>query len=185
MLRTVLSAYTGIPAAECPIETDPNGRPRLASASIDFNLSHTRGMIAVAVSDGAAVGVDVEARGRAWSPALARRYFSADEVDALERLPPGARHTRFYELWTLKEAYVKARGLGLAMPLHTFSIRIDDGRAAVTFAPCAGDRDDAWQLRLEHIDDDYLLAVALARDGRDRAIHVRAFQPDEWEGMTT
>lgn len=186
MLRTLLAAYTGVPAAACVIETDPHGRPRLhrieaQGPTIDFNLSHTRGMIAVAISGGAAVGVDVESTARAWSPEVARRYFAAAEVEALEQLPPDARHTRFYELWTLKEAYVKARGLGLAIPLSAFAMRVSgDGRASVTFAPGSDDRSDAWQLHLEDPGEGFRLAVALAREGRDRPIVVRAFKPDEW-----
>ena len=179
MLRTLLSAYTGVPPGACAIETGRHGRPRLAGQPrIDFNLSHTPGMIAVAVTGGPAVGVDVEGTARAWAPELPRRYFAPAEVEALERLPPAARHARFYEIWTLKEAYVKALGLGLAIPLTAFAMQIDEhGSASVAFDAGAGDRADRWQLHLETPDAGFRLAVALAREGADRPIVVRQFRP--------
>ena len=179
MLRTLLSDYTGVPAGACVIETDRHGRPRLAGQSrIDFNLSHTRGMIAVAITGGLAVGVDVEGTARAWAPELPRRYFAPAEVEALEGLPPDARHARFYEIWTLKEAYVKARGLGLAIPLTEFAMQVDEnGGASVSFDEGAGDRADRWQLHLETPDAGYRLAVAIAREGTDRPVVIRQFRP--------
>jgi 4'-phosphopantetheinyl transferase len=97
-------------------DTGAGGKPRIDDDAIPlaFNLSHSRGHIAVAVTSGAAVGVDIESgRGARDVMRLARRYFAPAEVAALEALPAGERADLFYAYWTLKEAWIKARGGGV------------------------------------------------------------------------
>jgi 4'-phosphopantetheinyl transferase len=99
-----------------------SGAPPLA-----FNLSHTHGLVACAVAHDAQVGVDVECVERATaSRAIAERYFSAPELAQLDACPEERRSSHFIELWTLKEAYLKAVGSGLAHPLDTFDFAFDD-----------------------------------------------------------
>lgn len=103
-----------------------HGRPELVSdIGLQFNLTHTNGLIALAVTTQAPVGIDVEYLNRqAGIPKLASRYFSDEENSALYRLPAEAWSQRFYDLWTLKEAYLKACGTGLTTPLRDFSFSL-------------------------------------------------------------
>lgn len=126
LLRTTLSRYHKREPREWRFETLPGGKPVLASneeASCSFSLSHARGLVACAVSNGPAVGVDVEVVGRNINPTpLAAHYFSQSEAAALSECGDDLRLARFVELWTLKEAYLKAVGTGLASSLSTFSL---------------------------------------------------------------
>src|SRR6185436_18685723 len=95
---------------------------------LHFNLTNTRGLVACAVSVAhAEVGVDAEALDRSGETvAIADRYFSTEEVRALRALPESAQRQRFFAYWTLKESYIKARGLGLRLPLDQFSFRLGE-----------------------------------------------------------
>jgi len=135
--------------------TSREGRPELAPlvagpTSLRFNLSHTRGLVACAITSQLAVGVDVEVRRHPAPLDVARQHFSASEGREIECLPAEKRLGRFYCLWTLKEAYVKARGLGLALPLMSFDVApLADG-SAVLITREQGDRDENgadWTLR--------------------------------------
>lgn len=112
---------------------------------------------------GTAAGVDVEDRaaGR-FAGALADRFFSPLEARALRELPPALRRERFFEYWTLKEAYVKARGEGLAIPLDQFAFHLDEGpRIRVSFAPGFEDEPSRWQFALLRPTDRHLLALGV------------------------
>lgn len=101
------------------------GKPQVAPPlpPLVFSLAHTAGLVAVAAAPPHAgpLGLDVEAAGRPVDLALARRFFAQSEADALFALPQADRARRFFALWTLKESFLKATGLGLALPLDAFS----------------------------------------------------------------
>ena len=123
-----LSAYAAdVTPAQWQFQASAEGRPSLAPpfdrTGLHFNLAHTDGLVAMAVCRHARVGVDVEKLGRA-PLAVAERYFSAAEVAQLRALPPEAQPRRFVQLWTLKEAYLKAIGTGLAGGLGRMSFRV-------------------------------------------------------------
>ncbi len=109
LLRTTLSELGDLPPGAWRFQTDTHGKPMLAAGTStlpwSFNLSHARGLVACVVARGAEVGLDVElaTRGTDWR-GIASRYFSAAEVAQIDRLVDGERPTRFFELWTLKEA---------------------------------------------------------------------------------
>ena len=136
LLRQVLAAYTGIAMEALEFTVDPSGKPRVANPShrsLEFNLTHAHGLAACAVSR-LPVGVDAESIARRVEPLdLAARYFSAAELAHLEACPPPERATRFIEMWTLKEAYVKALGTGLSLPLWSFTIRLET--PSIAFEP--------------------------------------------------
>jgi 4'-phosphopantetheinyl transferase len=101
---------------------------------LQFNLSHTHEHIVLAVRQGGPVGVDVEGgRTVADSLALVEQFFAPSEIIALRALPVAQQAQRFVALWTLKEAYVKARGLGLSIPLDQFGFEFNEASAD---APC-------------------------------------------------
>jgi 4'-phosphopantetheinyl transferase len=135
-------------------ETDPfrfrYGRPFVAARplgqALHFSLSHTEDCVACVISSCEAVGIDVEATDRLRSPlAIAERAFSPTEIAALRALPSVEQTDRFFDYWTLKEAYLKARGLGLGLPLNRFSMLIGQNRKIrITFAPDFGDDASRW-----------------------------------------
>jgi len=135
--RRVLSRYADMAPGAWQFSVNPHGKPFLAETApgsptpgLHFNLSHSRGRFVLAVSRMPVLGVDVEfsARKRRVSR-LARRYFSRSECQWLLGLAPADQQAAFYQLWTLKEAFMKARGLGQALPLNAFSF--DLSRAGV------------------------------------------------------
>ena len=107
----------------------PHGKPALRRpanhADLRFNLSHSKGLVLYAVANGREVGVDVEQIRRvADFERITEQYFSLAERTELGTLRPERKLDGFFGLWTLKEAYVKARGQGLAVPLHDFSVSL-------------------------------------------------------------
>jgi 4'-phosphopantetheinyl transferase len=124
-LRRLLAACLDLEPAEITFEYGPHGKPELPTthSMLRFNVSHSGDMLLCALAAGREVGVDIEEM-RAGMPVdhLAQRFFSPAEVQALEALPSGDRVPAFYQIWTRKEAYLKARGDGLTVPLSAFSV---------------------------------------------------------------
>ncbi len=109
------------------LEYGPQGKPALAGrARPQFNLSHSEERVMCAVSE-SEVGCDVE-RVRDIELGIARRFFYAGEYSYIMSGPDAAeRRERFYRLWTLKESYMKATGLGMSLPLDGFEVTIGEG----------------------------------------------------------
>jgi 4'-phosphopantetheinyl transferase len=120
-LRRLLSRYTGEDPRRIAFATIGNGKPCLASGAVRFNVSHSGNGALIAVSREIEVGVDLEwLRPRETYPDLARRFFTATEADAVCDL------RSFYAVWTRKEAFLKALGLGLAGGLERFAVTHDE-----------------------------------------------------------
>ncbi len=92
---------------------------------------------------------------------LAQRFFSVQEADRIRRLPEDWRAEGFFAVWTLKEAYIKARGLGLALPLADFSFSFPEGIVTVEFAPHLNDAPVAWQFERHEPTPEHRLGVAV------------------------
>ena len=180
MLRALLSRYTGDAAGRLAFARNAHGRPELTSAhagDLRFNLSRAPGLIALAVARGTAVGVDVECLPPRLSTdpvELAERFFSPLETTALRSLPADERPRQFLRVWTLKEAYVKACGLGLSMPLDRFAFDVA-GRSTPTFDvdPSVDDA-AAWRFLALSPTPAHLLAVAVRTGGPAPRWRVRA-----------
>jgi 4'-phosphopantetheinyl transferase len=132
---------------------DNNGRPQIVAPEkappLSFSVANTRGLVGCAVCHSREIGFDLEAwRMDAPSPALIERCFAPDERKALAALPESAQSRRFVELWTLKEAYIKARGLGLSLPLEKISIDLDVAPPSLVLDHSLGDPAGDWQLAL-------------------------------------
>lgn len=127
-----------------------------------FNISHTDGLVALAVAD-APIGVDVEnVRRKGRTVELADRFFAPSEAAALRALPEPLQRDRFFDLWTLKEAYIKARGMGLAIPLDAFAFTLEPGSIQISVSPdVANAPDDRWRFFLARIGDAHRLAVGV------------------------
>jgi 4'-phosphopantetheinyl transferase len=134
LLRTLLAAYLGANAAELRFAYAEKGKPSLADnqpSAINFNLAHSQGRALFAFSRGREVGVDLEfIREDFEGEKIAERFFSAAEVKTLELVPLELRQQAFFECWTRKEAYIKARGEGLSMPLDEFDVSLRPGEPA-------------------------------------------------------
>jgi 4'-phosphopantetheinyl transferase len=170
LLRTTLSAFDDVAPRDWRFENDANGKPALApgmtGVPLSFNLSHSGGLVACAVAVHADVGVDVESVTRAtdWR-SIVPRYFSAAEVAQIDRLPAPEQAGRFFELWTLKEAFAKALGVGLSQSLDATCF--DLAGDAISCSLPDGIQAEAWQFALYRPDRDHRLAVAVS-DGTPR-----------------
>jgi len=156
-LRAVLSHYAGQHARTLLLANDANGKPTLPGAGLHFNLSYRPGQALLAVSDAYPVGVDVETlRPLAGADALIRELFAPAEQAALRAAAPAEYWPLFYTIWTRKEAYAKALGMGLALPFAAFSVlRFELGQPPVFTAPAG------VGLRHWSVGTGYLGAVAL------------------------
>ncbi|MER0238787.1 4'-phosphopantetheinyl transferase superfamily protein [Fulvimarina sp. MAC8] len=127
-----------------------------------FNLSHTRGLVALAVGLSQDIGVDVEAITRgAPDHDIARRFFTEDEADWIDAgADEGERTERFFALWTLKEAYIKARGMGLSLPLDGFLFDCSQRPPTVSFNEKIEDDSGRWRFERRVISDGHRLALA-------------------------
>jgi 4'-phosphopantetheinyl transferase len=183
LVRTVLSRYVAIAPADWTFSTNAYGRPAITNAEagdLSFNLSHTHSLIVLAVSRGRAVGVDVEnVRDREVSIDIADRFFAPQEVEALGTVPPQKQQDRFFEYWTFKESYIKARGMGLSLPLDQFSFHYAGDRdVALAIDPELGDEAARWQFWQFRPTPEYLVALCAERDGeRVPAVTVRRVVP--------
>jgi 4'-phosphopantetheinyl transferase len=124
LLRQALGRYLRTEAGDVHFRTTANGKPELAeSRDLHFNLSHTDGVTVFAIARHRQVGVDVE-RIRADTNAmeLAERFFSTKEVRWLRSQPASEIIPSFFSCWTAKEAYIKAQGEGLSLPLASFGV---------------------------------------------------------------
>ena len=133
LLRRALARATGRPAAGFGFEPGPHGRPQPIHAEFgperplpDLNLSHGGGLVVVALCDGATVGIDGESVARRLPARRLDRFLSAAEHADLLAADASDRQERFWRLWTLKEAYLKAIGSGITGSLGSFAIRLRD-----------------------------------------------------------
>lgn len=168
LVRTTLSHYTGAAPGDWEFETSAQGRPEVRAPALDpplrFSLSHTEGLVAAAFTLARSVGVDVESVQRRETPArVAEHSFSPAEVHSLRTLPPSEQRRRFFEIWTLKEAYIKARGMGLSLPLDKFSFDLDGSRIRISIDPLLEDDPADWQFFLNKPTPVHQLALAVRR----------------------
>ena len=129
ILRRILSFYLDTDPWEIRLSTSRHGKPRIDPGmhrgDIRFNLSHSRDLALYIVAEGREVGIDVEYPDRGGAPEkIARRFFSPAEADRLESLPENHRISAFFSCWTRKEAFVKAMGAGLSVPLSDFTVTV-------------------------------------------------------------
>jgi 4'-phosphopantetheinyl transferase len=126
-----------------------------------FSLSHARGIVACAIAADMPIGVDAERIDRSMAvDELAERHFTRSEMAALQRSPDSARSTLFVELWTLKEAFVKAIGLGLTLAPNMMSFELDE-RGSVRFTPPPGIDGQSWHFALFAPSESTRVAVAV------------------------
>jgi 4'-phosphopantetheinyl transferase len=130
LLRALLGRYLRADPRQLVFRYGLHGKPALSDNAIRFNLSHSHGLSLFAFAADVEVGIDLE-RIRAEVPheRLARRFFTASESDALRALPADEQCAAFFRLWTRKEAYIKACGRGLSLPMSRFEVSLGDSPA--------------------------------------------------------
>ncbi len=171
ILRHVLARYLAADPRSVRFVTGTHGKPQLASGGSDaglaFNLSDSHGLALYAVARHRLVGVDLERiEPRATGEEVAERFFSRREVETLRALPADQRPEAFFTCWTRKEAYIKARGEGLSLPLDQFDVSLAPGAEPAVLATAWGPDETArWSLTdLPAIPG---FAAALCVKGRD------------------
>lgn len=163
MTRTILSrCEPGVAPREWTFRPGPHGKPEIAGPEMQsgrwhFNVTHTEGVVVLAVAEGSPVGVDVERIDRPSNfEGLARRFFAPEEAAVIAAADESQRAALFYRIWTLKEAYVKAIGKGLAHPLDAFWFDPPDRfepapRLMVKSDTGEAHFETAWQARVGHV----------------------------------
>jgi 4'-phosphopantetheinyl transferase len=190
-LRTALSRYLDLPPTTWRFTTGAHGRPELACVGarpLTFNVSHTDGLIAIAVAREGELGVDVEDHTRPTRAVeLADQLFAPAEQARVRAAAPDRRRDAFYGCWTLKEAYLKARGLGLTVPADQCAFDVDaQGAVTAHLAPALDDRAADWQLAQLRPTPRHLLALAARRaSGAPRALRLAWSTPLAGAAVTT
>jgi len=183
LVRTMLSRYAPVAPADWRFSANVHGRPEIVDRpagvpDLRFNISHTEGLIACAVTIGHEVGVDVEHIGRRLTRDVPARFFAPGEVAGLRALPENEQARVFFDYWTLKEAYIKARGFGLALPLGDFAFHLSpDHLPRITFEPALPDDPATWQFAQDWPTPSHRLGLAVRRTGDDLPVRIRYVVP--------
>jgi len=161
ILRDILARYLGANAAALRFRYEAAGKPALADSSeLRFNASHSHGLALYAVATERDVGIDIELiRPRVAEEKIAERFFRPAEAASLRTLPKEKQAEAFFRIWTRKEAYIKAVGTGLSMPLDSFDPAEVPG----------------WEVR--DLDPDPRYRAALAVEGEGWSVREFAWEP--------
>jgi len=168
-VRALLGAYLGLPPRRVRFTRGPYGKPSLemgcGDGALRFNLSHSHERVLCAVARRRDLGVDIEyMRELPDAAQVAETAFSARERAALLAQPPSARHAAFYACWSRKEAYIKAIGRGLDMPLDRFDVTVSAAEPARLLG-VADDPGEASRWELRDLPPIPGYAAALAHEG--------------------
>jgi 4'-phosphopantetheinyl transferase len=151
LARIALSHHSGVPPEELRFQLNAYGKPSIdPECGLRFNLSNSLNLVVCLISEVAEVGVDVESSARSESIAeVGPRMFSVQELEQLENLREDEKPERALRLWTLKEAYIKARGIGLALPLNKFSFLFESANNIhMEIDPDLNDSPEHWRFCL-------------------------------------
>jgi len=164
-LRILLQAHTDIPANEWSFETNAFGRPFVKYPAqyrnLYFSVSHTKGLTACVLAETSEIGIDVEniTQDRPFID-IARSFFSSKEFDVLAATPRQELNRKFYAYWTLKEAYVKAMGIGLSISLSSFWFDLKP-RPHIFFCAESEQNPDEWRFLSHSLTDQIHLSLAI------------------------
>ncbi len=171
LLKFAAGAALDVPPDTVELGYGPTGRPYLRGYDgLDISLSHTDDLLLVGLTTAGVIGVDAERADRPmYGSGLGKHVCTPHELLLLEQLPEAERDGALVRIWTLKEAYSKARGLGMQFKFTEFGFLVDeaDGRAPTVVNRPDGEpgTGDEWSFRTYRIDDDYLVSVAVGDGG--------------------
>ncbi len=183
MLRRVLSRYEAIDPADWTFENNPHGKPLIspsAGSSLRFNISHTAGLAVLAVTREIEVGIDVESllRTRVRIEVASKAFTEFERRELTKVANEDARRKRFFEIWTLKEAFIKSKGMGLSLPLDQFWFRLSEVGEYELFVDSAlKEEPSQWQFEFVRDVPQYLIAVALRSGPVPFKLAVHSFHP--------
>ncbi len=184
LMRQVLSRYEEIAPAQWQFYYNEYGKPSLTvelqaelSSPLYFNLSHSQGVLVLAVARLEEIGIDIECNTRSRRvEKIAQRYFSNAEVAEVLALNDSKRLGRFYDLWSLKEAYIKACGMGLAIDLGHFSFSFAQAdKINIQFADQRDDDASRWQFWQLNAVEGFNLALAAKSKSGQQITRIRHF----------
>lgn len=182
-LRIVLSRYQGCSPASIEYSLNAYGKPSLrlhaGQPGISFNLSHADGLACCAVAKDGEVGVDVECIERLEKgDEISEQFFSSVEFSDMMALEDEkSRKERFFHLWTLKEAYIKAKGMGLSHRLDLFSFHFsEDERIGITFDPKLEESPEYWNFSLLQPTELHQTAIAYKPASPNQKVFLKTFQ---------
>lgn len=177
VLRQILANYLYIQPSEINFSYNSYGKPSLVALDqkpLRFNLSHSQELALIAVTQSCDVGVDLEyIRSDFPCEEIAQRFFSSTETAAMRSLPRQLKTTAFFTCWTRKEAFIKATGKGLSLPLHKFDVSLIPGEPAKLLYT-AWDESEAQRWTLQEIIPHVGYVGAIAVAGNDW--HLRQYQ---------
>lgn len=165
LLRSRLSYYANVPISSWKFETNPFGRPYIAAPvdqrHIRFSIAHTHDLVVCAIASGYEIGVDIENVTRELDAvSLARAFFAPPEVEAILSLSTDRVRSAFFTYWTLKESYIKARGMGMSLPLDAFWFELGKQPTLTCDARCQ-DSPARWQFFPRQLTPDHQFALAV------------------------
>jgi 4'-phosphopantetheinyl transferase len=168
-----LSLYTNIPPKQLKFFEGSHGKPELTlspdKSTVRFNLSDSREVALIAVTRGRQIGIDIEhvQKDFEWN-GIAERFFSASEVAMIQALSPEHQQEAFFRCWTRKEAYIKARGQGLSIPLNQFDVSVIPGeRPRLSFPNNDAPDSTCWYLQELVPFPEYVATLAIEGDNCD------------------
>jgi 4'-phosphopantetheinyl transferase len=161
-LRKLLGQYLNLAPQKIQLLQNSHGKLFLPNLPLEFNLSHSKDFAAFAFSSQGSVGIDIEyMRNLVDAEEIARRFFSAKEVADLLALPIDLQRRAFFQVWSRKEAFIKALGVGIFYPLHQFSVAVDEGKIGPVTLQIHDDQEKTkkWHLIALDLAPNYSVAV--------------------------
>jgi 4'-phosphopantetheinyl transferase len=184
LVRSTLARLAPLAPGDWTFADTEYGRPEITNAhpairGLIFNISHTNNCIVLAITRDRALGVDVESLQRSRGGLeLANRVFTPREVAAMRALPEERHQERFLEIWTLKESYIKARGMGLSLAPERFGFELGEGGSLnLELDADLNDRPDRWRFAQYRLTNDHILAVCCERGSTAPRIDLKQIVP--------
>ena len=179
-LRCLLANYLGIAAKDIRFNYGAHGKPEIADTQLWFNLSHSEDMAIYCFSASCLVGVDLEYLGKEVNcDHISQRFFSQQEAELIYSLPEAQKKQTFFQLWTAKEAYLKAIGKGLCGGLDKIEVAINSLRKSKIIAIHNNDKTDHnWYLHCFQPQINYIATVATQK--QPQKLSIQKFEPNSF-----